>query len=110
MKRTLSTSDIAHELMQDTNAGWSWEAAKAIAEYLENYKEDTGEEMELDIVAIRCDYDEYPSALDCVKDCGYDAGIDSEDSEEDQEAAALEYLHNNTQVIEFAGGIVIQQF
>ena len=110
MTRTLSTSDVAHELMQDTNAGWTWKAAKAIAEYLEEYEESTGEELELDVIAIRCDYNEYASALDCVKDCGYDAGLDSDDSEDDQERAALEYLQDNTQVIEFDGGIVIQAF
>ena len=56
--RELSTSDIARELSNDDNASWhkNWEACEAIAEYLEQLAEDTGEAIELDTVAIRCDY------------------------------------------------------
>jgi hypothetical protein len=59
MKKTMTTYDIAHELIGDENANWSRAGAFALAEYLEELEESTGEEMEFDHVAIRCDWSEY---------------------------------------------------
>ena len=67
MKTTLTTNQIADALKADNNANWSWNGSNALAEYLENYEEETGEEMELDIVAFRCTYSEYESLQDWVK-------------------------------------------
>ena len=72
MKKTLTTYEVAGVLMGDKNAGWSRDGAYALAEYLEQYEEDTGEELELDIVAIRCDYSEYSSALEAANDYGFE--------------------------------------
>ena len=70
-------------------------------EIIEQYQE---EEIELDPIAICCDFAEYPSALEAAKVYGFKDGIDSKDE------TPLEWLQNRTQVIEFDGGIVIQQF
>ena len=59
MKRTLSTTDVAHLLMQDEYAKWSRPAAYALADYYQNLENETGEEMDFDAVAIRCDWNEY---------------------------------------------------
>lgn len=58
MKRTLSTYEVAHALLDDDNAGWTYKGAFALAEILEQYEEDTGEELELDCVALRCEWNE----------------------------------------------------
>ena len=58
MKRTLSTYDVAHELLADEYASWTYRGAFTLAEVLEEYEEASGEELELDVVAIRCDYNE----------------------------------------------------
>lgn len=108
MKDTLSTDQIADRLYRDENAGWSWAGAKALAEYLEQLEEDLGEEMEMDVVAVRCEYSEYESALDAVSN--YDFEPDEDADEEDQETAALEWLRGRTSVIEFDGGVIIQDF
>ena len=109
MKKTLSTWEIADALSRDEYAGWSYEGAKALAEYLEQLEEDIGEEMELDVVAIRCDYSEYASATEAAENYqDNDHGDDMDDDE--KEAAALKYLQDNTTVIEFDGGIIIQDF
>ena len=36
---------------------YGYEALKVIFEYLEEYEDSTGEEIELDVIAICCDYD-----------------------------------------------------
>ena len=108
MKITLSTSQIADALRADTNAGWSYAGAVALAEYLDNLDEETGEETELDVVSIRCDFTEYDSALEAAKDHGLE--VDEDDDEDEQEENALEYLRESTTVIEFQGGVIIQAY
>ena len=108
MKTTLSTSEAADLLLADDNAGWSYAGARALVEYLENLEDDTGEEMEFDRVALRCDFSEYKSALEAAEEYGWepDEDADSEDAEE----AALEWLNDRTTVITFGGGVIVQQF
>ena len=120
MKMTLSTYQIADALKNDTCARWSHNGSLALAEYLEEYEESTGEELELDVCAIRCDFSEYNSALECALEYGwspeasildYDDNIrpDNEVEEENNELA-LKWLENRTQVISFDGGIIVSQF
>jgi hypothetical protein len=55
-------------------------------EYFEQYEQDTGEQMEFDPVAIRCDFDEYESLEDVKQNY--------------QDIETLEDLQNHTTVIE----------
>jgi hypothetical protein len=87
----------------------------ALFEYLEQYEEETGEKIEFDPIAICCEYSEYTSAIDAMREYDeiayqiYTDGIDGE-------AQALEWLQERTQVITFddnsvdGRGIIIQQF
>jgi len=113
MKATLTTSQAANLLKADTNASWSHNGAHALIEYLEQLEEDTGTEIEFDAVAIRCDYSEYESALTAADDQGYEPNPnlgDGEQDDDDKEASALTWLQDQTQVIQFDGGVIIQNF
>ena len=60
MKTTVNFCDFqdaftAHD-RQDT---FSYEGKRALFEYLEQYEEDTGEEIELDVIVLCCEYTEY---------------------------------------------------
>ena len=79
-------------------------ARRALFAHFEQFEEDTDTEIELDPVAVCCEFAEYPSALKAAEAYGFKDGIDSKDE------SALEWLQNRTQVIEFDGGLVIQQF
>jgi hypothetical protein len=113
MKTTLSTSQAANLLKVDTNANWSYAGAHALVEYLEQLEEDCGTEIEFDAVAIRCDYSEHKSALQAAKEYGFEPnpnlGVETQ-SEEDKESDALAWLQDNTQVVEFPGGVIIANF
>ena len=101
MYKTLTTGQIVDALRDDSNP-WSYAGAEALAEYLEDLEESTGQEMELDAVAIRCDFAEYSTAVAAIRDyCG---------DEMDDEEEALEYLRERTLVVEFAGGVIVQAF
>jgi len=123
MKTTLSTSDIAHALKSDEYAAWSWNGARALAEYLEQLEEDTGEEMELDRCAIPCDFSEYGSLEAWASDyfrnhadavdklcltIGMDGSIDEGSDEIDD--LIRSYIQDHGQLIEFDGGVIVSSF
>jgi len=68
MKTTLSASQAVDLLKADSNARWSRAGAYALVEHLEQLESDCGTEIEFDVVAIRCDYSEYDSALQAALD------------------------------------------
>jgi hypothetical protein len=104
--------------MNDKNANWSRAGAFALAEFLEEYEESTGLELEMDVVAIRCDFSEYSSLIDWATDyfCQWRADLNiNEDLEEDSDLEEIEeiireYIEYNGQLIEFNGGIIVSSF
>jgi hypothetical protein len=109
MKQTLTTDQAANLLVADTNAGWSYAGARALVEHLEATEEDTGEEIEFDRVALRCEFSEYASALEAADEYGFEPDEDA-DSEDAIEEAALEWLNDRTMVVAFDGGVIVRQF
>jgi hypothetical protein len=102
MIETLTTYQIANRLLKDSNACWTRPGAFALAEYLQSIEDDTGEQMEFDVVAIRCDWSEYPSAVDAHNDI-----TSGHDLTEEEEETALERMREIGQVIEFNGGVIV---
>jgi len=112
MKQTLTTEQAADILLQDDNAAWTYKGARALIEHLEQMEEETGQEIEMDRIALRCEFTEYASALEAANNYTTPEELDVEelDDEEEIEEKALEYLQYNTMVIEFKGGVIIQDF
>ena len=120
MKKTLTTYDIAHALIDDENAGWSRAGAFALAEYLEALEDETGEEMEFCAVALRCDFSEYESLQDWADEYygtdrdgngwrwALDITEDMDDDEIDDEIRA--HIQDQGQLIEFDGGVIVSSF
>jgi hypothetical protein len=84
---------------------FSYYGLKALYEYLEQLSEDIGEDIELDVAAICCDYSEFDTALEAARaysDYMFDH-YENQASAEYNEAKALEWLQDNTQVIEVEG-------
>lgn len=111
MKTTLSSSEAVRRLMDDDNANWGYASACALVAHLQTMEEDTGEEMEFDVVAIRCDYSKYDSALDAAREYGYDEEPEPEQDDDDRERDALEWLQDRTTVVMAnRHGVVIANF
>jgi len=113
MKRNIGFCEFTDAFRDMDRDNFSYNGLKALYEYLEQFEEDTGEEMELDVIALCCEFSEYDSAVDCINDCGYDCDLSEYDSKEysdEEEQEALEYLEYRTMVIPFDGGIIIQDF
>jgi superfamily I DNA/RNA helicase len=95
---------------------------------LYNFFEENYPDMELDIVALDCEFSESETAvqwmldachLDKLKEFADDLGIDHTEptldwseveNEEELEQVCLEYLNNKTLVISFTGGVIVQGF
>lgn len=97
MKDTVTEYQFIDTMAQKQH-GFSYEGAKALFEYFEQYEQDTGEEMEFDPIAIRCDFDEYESLEDIKKSY--------------QDIESLEDLQNHTTVIEIPNSdrLIIQAY
>lgn len=101
MKIELSTYEAADILLKDEYANWTRGAALALVEYFEALEEDLGESMDLDLVAIRCEWTEFESIFEAAQSYSLDEMSKDE---------ALEYFMSQTTVIPFEGGVLIQQF
>ncbi|MFA5053839.1 MAG: hypothetical protein WC565_07260 [Parcubacteria group bacterium] len=130
MKQTVQEHDFLDAFRQYGRADQFTRAGLiALFDYLEEYEKDAGEELELDVIALCCDWSEYPTALEAMRDhVGGEAATDeelnaTEDSTEDEapflqhlvgddlkERAALEWLNDQTTVIEFDGGVIVGAF
>ena len=89
---------------------FTYNGLKALFDYLEQFEGDCGEEVELDVIALCCEFSEHDSALACILEAGYSYQVNTEDDEDDQETDALDYLQDHTSVITFNGGVIIQDF
>lgn len=122
MKKTLSTYEIAEYLIADENANWSRSGAFALAEYLEELETDCGNECELDVVAIRCEFSQYDSLQDWAVDYFNDEQLsktfplnsnpDSDDYADidDCDEEIRLYVQQNGMLVEFDGGIIVSSF
>ena len=61
MKQSVSMYDFERAFKRYERENFSYDGLKALFEYLEEYEEGTGEEVELDVIALCCEYAEYDS-------------------------------------------------
>lgn len=83
-------------------------ARRALFEHFEIIEQYQDEEIELDPVGICCEWSEHSSAREAAEEYGFEP--EEDDDDDAREKSALEWLQGQTQVVEFDGGIVIQQF
>ncbi|NBW19426.1 MAG: hypothetical protein EBR82_66775 [Caulobacteraceae bacterium] len=110
MKQTLTTHQIADALHSDKNASWTWSGALALAKHLEEIEESTGEEMELDVVAIRCDFSEHETLQDWANDHFGGEAYALERLPDLEDETISDYIHDHGTLIEFDGGVIVSSF
>ena len=83
---------------------FSYKGKRALFDYLEQYEDDTGEEIELDVIGLCCDYsEETPEEIAQ----SYDIEISGDIA--DHFAQVLEHLEEHTQVIGTTDDSIIYQ-
>ena len=116
MKKTLSTDQIVQNLLADHNANWSRVGAYALAEYLEEIEQESGEEMEFDSCAIRCDFAEHSSLSEWASDyfakgeAERSLGIEGDDDDETKNRKTRDFILDHGTLLEFCGGVIVSQF
>ena len=107
MKTTVDFNDFRHSFNAIRPDNFSREGLEQLFDYFESYEQDTGEEIELDVIAICCEYSEQ-SWQSVASDYGVDVeGLD--DTEAKQHV--MNFLCDSTCVIgETADGFVYQCF
>ena len=108
MKTTVSRYDFERAFVDAGRKDqFSYEGLKALFDYFESYEEETGQEIELDVVAICCEYSE-----DNPDDIITNYSIDVEGLDEDEKIDAVrDYLNENTTLVgETATGFVYLSF
>ena len=107
IKQTVNFSEFCDSFSDTYKNNFTYEGKRALFDYLENLSEDMGEDIELDTVALCCEYSEFENATECLQQNEYhDAPKEYTDEQ------ALEWLKEQTQVITFENsqGIIIQDF
>ena len=95
MKKTIFFDDFVDAFRDyDREHHFSRKGLLALWDYLEGYEEDTGHELDLDVIGLCCEFSEYESLEDYNEDRG-------------SEYESLDELAEHTTVIGFAGGIVV---
>jgi hypothetical protein len=92
----------------DRYDSYGYEALKVIFDYLENYEEETGQEIDLDVISICCDY-----SAETYTDIASNYSIDLEGLDDDEaKNAVIEYLQDNTSYLgeAYDGHLVYQVF
>jgi len=84
MKQTMNEFDFKNEFKKIRPDNFSYDGLTALYDYLIQYEEDTGEELEFDPVAYCCEFSEYENFKEVKQD------YDVED---------LEHLEQNTIVL-----------
>lgn len=108
MKTTVSIYDFRDAFIKVRPDNFSYEALGHLFEYLERMEEDTGEEMELDVIAICCEFSE--DTWEQIAD-QYDLDLEKYESDEDKQEAVADYLSDQEVYIAEVGDcIVYRQF
>ena len=114
MKTTVSRYDFERAFVDaDRKENFSYEGLNALFDYLEDYEEQTGEEIELDVIALCCDY-----AEDTVEGIARNYSIDLNDADPEADdyddqcrQIVFDYLSDRTSVVgDTADGFVYLSF
>ena len=97
MKTTIDFADFREAFRRyDRESSYSREGLMMLFDYLESYEEEAGEEIELDVIAICCEYDE--NHWENVAS-SYSINLTECDDEEDKIEAVRDYLNDHTTLV-----------
>lgn len=108
MKTTVYFSefrDYFHEIRPDN---FSYEALRILFDYMEEFEESTGEEVEFDVIAICCDFSE--DSFENIADL-YGIEIDINENDDEQKQQVIDFLQSEGAYVgDSINGIVYRNF
>ena len=108
MKETVTQSRFIQAFATVRPNQFSRPALVALFDYLDQLEQDLGEETEFDPIGLCCEWTEYADPVEAAEAYGWEAPEIPEGEERDDtsQRKALEYLQDQTHVIDFDGGIL----
>lgn len=103
MKQTITFSQFCDSFSDDRKNQFSYMGKKALFDYLNDYEDSTGDEVELDTIALCCEYTEYDNFEDFQADY---PNIETIEELQDRTQFIPVYAMNGTETDAF----IIQQF
>lgn len=104
MKQTINIYQFREAFAaMDRKDQFSYDGLQSLFDYLEDQSEDIGEELELDVIGLCCDFAE-ASYQDIARD--YGINIDALDEEGAREAV-LDYLEDRTIIIDASNDLIV---
>ena len=99
MIKTINQNDFTHAFISLRPSNFSYEGLLALFDWFEELEDQGNEQMELDVIAICCDFSEYENLKEFQNDYG-------------DEYESLEDIENTTTLIKIEDeeGFIIQQF
>ena len=112
MKETVTESRFLEVFRLVRPNQFSRPALVALFDYLDQLEQDLGEETEFDPIALCTEWTEYADPIEAAEAYGWEAPDVAEGEERDDtsDRKALEYLQDNTHVVEFDGGVLVLNF
>jgi hypothetical protein len=108
MKTTVNFSEFRDLFQQIRPDNFSYQGQKILFAYFEEIEESTGEEIELDVIAICCDFAESDWQTIAID---YSIELDPEMDEDYQKQQVIEHLEGEgVYVGDSINGIVYRQF
>lgn len=80
MKQSVNFSMFVDAFRSVRPDNFSYEGLEVLFDYFESYEEETGHEIELDVIAICCEYSECDKQSEEAEDVPYDAIIGETDT------------------------------
>lgn len=91
MKTYISQYDLRRAFQECRPDNFSYDGLKVLFEYLEEYEMDIGEELELDVIGLCCDFSE--STFEDIAAL-YNIEIDINENEDEQKQQVIDFLQS----------------
>ena len=101
------------KLFEDYGRGNSFsnEAYDALFDYLDQFSDDSGEDVHVDVIGLCCDFDEYDNLKELYDAYSYSYDSDEPEFESIDKDDFFEWINDRTLVIELSnGGYLIESF
>lgn len=107
MKITVTESVFCQQFQHICPENFSRLALEALFEYYELSEQENGKEFELSVVEICSNWTEYDSVLEAAEHYGFKADESDDKRRDIRDRKALEFLRNNTWVLELDNDHVV---
>tara|TARA_R100000808_G_C2121191_1_gene132442 strand:- start:216 stop:590 length:375 start_codon:yes stop_codon:yes gene_type:complete len=103
MKQTVNSYDFEQAFRNagrfgGENDNFSYQGLQLLFDYLAGWEEDTEEEIELDVIALCCEFTE-ATKEELIANFGEEIGLHSLNNEEEDDEQIEEYLNENTMYV-----------